>query len=365
MMPIPFQLTAWQKKQATILYHYASLDYLKGLQQRFNDLMAFIDPTLDLAEAQKRDDFLASTRWGMRDTSENWSNNAWPILKTFQKNIINNIANRAFEIYGVTGAYQCARGISEYSMMWTTPDEQVRFDSLFQAVYKYASKIDNTMDKYHRAGRWDDFVFTFNWRDIKHHFSQLPKFQVRTDVQGESGKVPVSTGVYVSQDDSNGALQFAWRGGGNGNLTECSTFNSLGLKALNTVGRDDLWLDDSKMLAFVLANKNDPLISEDSFFKELPKARIAPSVIGLSAFTSRPCKWYFVEMIDGEYEDIDNRPAPASPLRVTAGAPCHNTGVWAAQDVSRSVERYYEAGAIMDDLGSAYGLTVWLWLRNR
>jgi trans-aconitate methyltransferase len=107
-------LTAWQKKQATILYHYASFDYLKGLQQRFNELMAFIDPTLDLAEQQNRDQFLANTRWGMRDTSENWGNNAWPFLKSFQKSITKAIAHRAFEIYGArfyaTGARQDSLG---------------------------------------------------------------------------------------------------------------------------------------------------------------------------------------------------------------------------------------------------------------
>jgi len=62
-MPITFNLTAWQKKQATILYHYASFDYMKGLQQRFNELMAFIDPTLDLAKDQNRDQLLVCTRW--------------------------------------------------------------------------------------------------------------------------------------------------------------------------------------------------------------------------------------------------------------------------------------------------------------
>jgi hypothetical protein len=365
-MPIPFQLTAWQKKQATILYHYASLDYLKGLQQRLNDLMAFIDATLDLAEAQKRDQFLVNTRWGIRDTSENWSNNAWPFLKFFQKGIAEDIANRAFEIYNITGAHHCARGMSEYSMVWSTPEEEAKFDTMFQAIYKYANKIDYTMDKHNRSGRWDDFVFTLNWRDIKHQFLQLPKFQVRTDVEGESGKVSIRTGVYVSQDDPNGALQYAWSGEKNGHLIECGAFNSLGLKALHAVGRGDLWLDDNKMLAFALAHKNDPLISQDSFFQEPPNARVASSVISLGGFTSRPCKWYFVEMINDEYEDIDDRPvALASQLRMQAGEPCPKSGVWEAQDVTHPIERYYAAGAVMADLGSAYGLTVWLWLRDR
>ncbi|MES2743165.1 MAG: hypothetical protein V4754_19750 [Pseudomonadota bacterium] len=48
-MNSPFELTQWQKKQAAMLYHFASMEYLKGLQQRVNDLIAFVEPTLDLA----------------------------------------------------------------------------------------------------------------------------------------------------------------------------------------------------------------------------------------------------------------------------------------------------------------------------
>jgi hypothetical protein len=237
---------------------------------------------------------------------------------------------------------------------------------MFNALYKYASKIDDTMDKFGGAGRWDDFCLIMEWGDIKHQFPRLPKFQVRTDIEGESGKTPPRTGVYVSQDDPNGALQFAWTGDDQGELIKCATFNRLGLEALNVVGRDDLWLNDNKMLAFVLAHKNDPLISRDTFFREAPDASIAPSVIAHGGVTSRPCQWYFVELIEGEYEDIDNTPvAVSSQIRVSAGTPCPKEGVWQALDVSHPAERFYAAGAKLDNLGSAYGLTVWLWLRDR
>ncbi|MES2741121.1 MAG: hypothetical protein V4754_09210 [Pseudomonadota bacterium] len=43
-MNSPFALTQWQKKQAANLYHFVSMEYLKGLQQRVNDLIAFVEP---------------------------------------------------------------------------------------------------------------------------------------------------------------------------------------------------------------------------------------------------------------------------------------------------------------------------------
>ena len=69
-----FTLSTWQKKQAAMLYRFASLDYLKGLQVMVNKLInGTVDPTLDLAKAQQRDQFLVDARWGTRDTSENQS----------------------------------------------------------------------------------------------------------------------------------------------------------------------------------------------------------------------------------------------------------------------------------------------------
>jgi hypothetical protein len=251
-------------------------------------------------------------------------------------------------------------------MSWATPAEEEKFETMFNALYQYAGKIDNTMDKSADVGRWDDFGLLMTWRNIHPLFQRLPKFQTRTDIEGESGKIPTRTGVYVPQDDPNGALQFAWIGGDQGALVHCATFNKLGLEALQAVGRDDLWINDNKMLSFVLAHQNDPLISQDFFFRNPPKALLAPSAVARRGFTSRPCKWYFVELIEGEYEDIDNTPvAVSSQIRASAGTPCPKEGVWQALDVSHPAERFYAAGARLDNLGSAYGLTVWLWLRDR
>jgi hypothetical protein len=208
------QLTSWQKKQAVLLYHFASLDYLKGLQKRLNDLMMFIDPTLDLAKAQDRDLLLVSKQWGNRNPSENWANNAWPFLKDFQLSIAKHIANRALEIYCITGANQCGRGMDEISMAWSTPEEEEeKFHEMFESLATYARYIDNTMNKNERAGKWNDFRLAVTWQQFKDQFHALPKFRVRTDVVGESNKLPMRTGVYISQDDPNGALQFAWAGG--------------------------------------------------------------------------------------------------------------------------------------------------------
>jgi hypothetical protein len=366
-----FTLTTWQKTQAAMLYHFASLDYLKGLHRMVSQLMnGVVDPLLDLAKAQNRDSVLVDARWGTRDTSANWASNAWPFLKDFQQSLAKDIAGRAFERYKITGTNQCLRGIDEYSMQWTTPEEEERFNEAVRAIERYAGKIDDTLDDYHNS-RWSDFGFAYDYKEFAAQFLQIPKFHIRTDVQAETGKTPPRTGVYVAQDDPHAALQFAWTGGGGGKLRPSSTFNELGLRALNVVGRKDLWFNEDKMFAFVQANINDPALRNDSCFRHSQSPELAPSLVARNAFTERPCKWYFVEMINGESEDIgivSNSDIPAMPtqnrLRVEGGQPCPQAGYWftPAQVNSR---RHFKEGEKMPIAGSDYGDTIWQWDPNQ
>jgi len=63
-----FELSLWQRKQAALLYHFASYSYLQGLQQRLHELMQFAGMTLDLAKKKNRDSVLVDARWGSRNT---------------------------------------------------------------------------------------------------------------------------------------------------------------------------------------------------------------------------------------------------------------------------------------------------------
>lgn len=363
IMTTPISLTPWQKKQAAILYHVTSLDYLIGLKQRLNSIIAFIDPTLDLAVAEGRDRFLISQRWGERDMSQNWANNARPFLADFQLRTAKNIANRAFEIYETTGAYQCGRGMSEYSMQWSTPDEQEKFDTMFAELSDYAGRIDETTYKCVPGSRWHDYAFARTWHDLKEHFTRLPKFRVRMDVEAETGKVPVRTGVYLPQGDPNGSLQFAWTGGEGGVLQECATFNELGLAALRAVGRRDLWRDGDKMLSFLRASRSNSSLLDDPFYEDAHNAEVAGAFIALHSFTSHPCKWLYVELVNGEFEDIDENPMPATHdtrIRVESGQPCPASGYFSSP-ANQGRRQFFKQGEMMPDVGDKIWATIWQW----
>lgn len=357
-------LSPWQKKQATLLYFFSSMSYLKDVKNAVDLLLSYSEGTLDLARREQRDLGLKNAKWGNRDTADNWANSGWPFLADFQLSLAKNIANRAVEAYTITGRNQCARGMAEYSMQWTTPDEQERFDQMLSEISNLAMNIDMTMNKSGSESQWDDYCLTMAWLNNIDQFPQIPKLRVRQDVFCETGSVPVRTGVYVSFDDPNASLQFAWTGGGGGKLLECSTLNSLGQAALATVGRKNLWVHGSAMLDFVKANKNHPDLRADSFFDDSQTEELAPSLVARQAFTSRPCRWYFVELIHDEFEPIDidqeSDVEPKVSPRFEAGIQCPTPGFYftPARPDSR---RLFQAGDVFPDEQSSYGATIWQW----
>ncbi len=111
--PAP-HLTAWQSIQAAMLYQFSSTDYLKNLHTIVTSLVdGVVDPLLELAKVQGRDWVIENDRWGKRDTSENWENNAWPHLKDLQLSLARDIARRTFGEYEKTAVNECLRAAEQ------------------------------------------------------------------------------------------------------------------------------------------------------------------------------------------------------------------------------------------------------------
>lgn len=359
-------LTAWQKKQAALLYHFSSFDYLKGLYERVRQLQDYAESIIDKSSTEGRDTFLRDARWGDRDTSDNWSNHAWSFLADFGISVMKDIANRQSNIYSITGANQCARGVAEFSTQWMTSAEQKKFDEMLESVVLYAMYIDKTMNTFYRAGRWDDFGFIVAWIKHSSQFTHFPKFRIHENITGETGKVPPKTGVYISADYPDGSLQFAWNGNEHGKLRECSIFNNLGRKALTSVGRSKLWMDGDAMLEFVQKNPNFPELLGDSYFAKSHTPVLAPSLVARNAFTSAPSKWYYVELVEGEFEQVDAEPdqSPFNQRRFEPGETCEVSGFYFTPASSGS-RRNFKAGDSFPALDSAYGKTIWQWDDNQ
>jgi hypothetical protein len=361
-MKTNFGLTAWQKKQAALLYHFSSLHYLEGLRDRVRTLRSFAEGILDVSRIEGRDGKLRSGQWGNRNTSENWENNAWPFLADFQRSVAENMANRASNIFGRTGAHQCARGIAEFSMQWSTPEEEQQFDKMFAELYQYARYIDQTMDRTSNATRWTDFGLSLAWQNHAAGFSTIPKFVARLDLATESGQLPPRTGVYVSMDDSDATLQFAWTGSLDGKLLDGTTFNRTGRAAATAVGRTKLWTDGEAMLRFVLDNLSNPDLAKDPFFEDSRTPELALSLVARNAFTACPSRWCYVEIIKDEFEPaaLDVEEMPQQTGRFEVGQQCTREGFYFSPADARS-RRYFQFGEQFPLLGSEYGKTIWQW----
>lgn len=366
-----YQLSLQQKRQATLLYHWTSREYLQGLKDLIDALIKGVDVNLTLAKLQGRDALLANERWGVRDTAANWSTFVFPALEDFRKSTIWHIAQVANEVYGKTGAYQCAHMIGEHSSLWMTPEEEQRFQAQFEEVFRYAAKHDEVVGSTgYRSLRDSDMVQ--EWVENEACFPRLPKFRVRTDIEAETGQLPPCTGVYVPQDDPHGTLQFAWKGrmsksDESGALAKCRTFNELGLQALVEVGRRALWVDKPAMFAFAKKPQADAVLRNDPAYSSVGVTeRNARAFVSSAAFVSRSCKWYFVERIEGEYDDEQAAPADSSNeassarLRVEGGQPCPREGWWFTPAKADS-RRHIKHGEVMPAFTTDYGATIWQW----
>lgn len=364
----PIRLTAWQKKQAAMLYHFSSLEYLRGLHKMVSDLInGVVDPLLDMAKLQGRDQLLVSKVWGNRNTSQNWANHAWPFLKDLQASLSKDVALRAANRFRFTSVNECLRGIYEYSMDWATPGEERMVNLSLSTISTYAAPYDDTVGEY--ENRWTDFIFACNYPAFAGTNRDIPKFNVRPDRPSQTGQVPPQTGVYFCPDDPYAALQFAWTENGGTILREANTFNEIGLAALSTVGRKALWFDDGKMFEFATCSPYANEFREAVFLDGEPCPALAPAAVARSAFIKRPANWVLVEMVPGQFEELDalveiEDGAAVIARRVAGGGQCLHEGFYFTPAEPNS-RRFFKGGEYMPRPSSAYGNTYWQWDQNQ
>lgn len=347
-----------------MLYHYASTDSLRRLHAAVTGMIdGVVNPLLELAKRQNRDAVMTSDRWGERDTSGTWANNAWPFLKDLQRSLAKDIALRAFDQYKLTATNENLRAAEQYSMLWASDEEEERYQAAVKLINHLAHPIDSTL--YDREeSRWSDFAFMSDYPSYHLEQPLRPTFRIRTDISGRTGEVAPRTGVYISADDQHAALQFAWEGKTGCKLRLATTFNDLGLAALHYVGRPGLWTDTLKMFEFASQPQYWGIFRDKLSINGKIYGDLAPSVVAQSAFEAKPSIWHFVEQVDGEdvdsglvWEDAFDH---TGPTRLAAGDQCKVSGFYysAANPDSR---RYFQAGETMPSLETDYGDTYWQW----
>jgi hypothetical protein len=232
----PIVLNLHQKRQAALLYYFSSIEFLDQIIERVHELAALTDQTLDHMTPVERDKTVNKIEWTEEHLSANWATYAHPMLTDCLRTLLGQKKLRATEWYDIAGVREALTGMSHFPMNWTLPEEEQAFRKLSNDARGIAATLDTTV-----LHTWTDLRMCSVWDQYQHIFPKMPKFRVRMDVEGESGKRPVRTGVYLPQDDSFGALHFAWIGNANGALGPCETSSKLAFEYVAIVGRDKSW----------------------------------------------------------------------------------------------------------------------------
>lgn len=360
-----FELSLWQKRQAAVLYHIASQGFLESLIAETDEMVAWVNAVLE--ERTPLDPYMASERWGVRDTAANWSTHVHPALVSFRDYLVEERSLRTIEQYGPTSNSNVAGMLRNFSLRWTTQEQEAEFNRRIDSILRSGRDLNDLVD---RPSRRTDFILDRLWLRYAAAIGSRPSFRIRADIEVSSGQHVRRTGVYVPKDDPLGTLQFAWTGGERGALSETRTFNELGREALQAIGRHRIWQPCQASVDFVRRPDVRARLEDHQYMHgDEPDPDLVPSAIARHAFESRPCDWYYVEMIPGEYEeDPGDEPADADNIRlysVPAGQPCPRGGFWFTQAGQRS-RRRFEQGSVFPNIdGSAYGDTYWQWSNDQ
>lgn len=354
------ELNPWHKRQAALIQHFTSLDYLKSILPRVENLIAMADAMLD-ERAHLDAAGVALANWSQTSTAIHFATHAYPALVEFREGIVRKVAMRSSEQFSPAGENQCSRMLGEYasSMIWATHEQERAFRKEAERVFQYAGGLSRFTKRPCTAA---DYVFCVLWDEGYIDKHRIPRFRVRTDVVAHTGRVPPRTGIYVPRDDPYGALQFAWTGG-YGELGETYSLNEFGQSVLRRVGRQGLWNNTAELYRILDENRHLSEWGWTEFTQECYE--LARTPLSYEMFTERPCEWYFVEMIEGEYEDIDGTYAgTGSPSvqqgRVPGGKPVPQSGWWYSP--GQGTRRYFKQNDIFPAItNSDWGDTFWLW----
>lgn len=356
-------LNPWHQKQAAMLFYFSSLDYLITLHRLVTQLInGNVEPILDQAEFQGRDSLLIDGRWGTRDTSKNWSNNAWPFLKNLQASLARDISERRLGKFKKTAVFEYFRGMDEFSLAWMTPDEEKAFNAVRQIIGDWASPIDITMSD-RVTKNWNDYYFAWDYPSFAARFDRISRFRIRTDIVYPTGAIPQQTGIYISRENPYAALQFSWSGKEGRPLRKAVIFNEIGLAALASVGRKALWFNDEKMFKFTTSPPYADLFHDDVIWSDGPHPRLAASAVARKAFTTCNSEWYLIEPIEGEFDQLsslDTLESVESAARIVGGEKCMEAGFYFSPSHSNS-RRYFGKGEVAPAFDSQYGQTFWQW----
>ena len=185
-----------------------------------------------------------------------------------------------------------------------------------------------------------------------------------------SGESIPKTGVYIPVGDRYGAPQFAWTHEETGTfergwLEKCETINALGKQLFSKFNEYTAWTPSEELRAFAIEYLKKKKIDDDFGYVKFDydrQLRLAPSLIARNVFTTFDCSWYFVELVDSEFEDIGREETEVfviPDLKVIGGELCPRTGYWILSS-QKEKRLYFTKGTVVPKYNKDWGEEYWV-----
>lgn len=348
-----------------MLYWYASLEYLQKFHLALSQIVeGAVDPALAAPAGHPYSHYniLSNAQWGKHDACKVSHPCPFNIFDGLRNEVAKDIGARKSGIYKRTATDDQMRWIDEHWWPTLAPEEEHQYKLQVELINHFAHPIDDIFSAY--SSRWDDRSFIRRFASFRIESPRIPKFRLRPDIVGESGQEVPLTGVYIPVDDPHASPQFAVKSNASLRLKDARTFNQVGLDALATIGRTELWLNDEKMFDFAIERK---LLEKHRSRPNSDRGylhSLATIAVSENAFDSRASTWHFVEAIPNEFDDVDFAPlaipAPRLPHPRKAGQHCSTSGYYFSVSHVGS-NRFFKAGDIFPALEGTVDQTTWQW----
>ncbi|RKG53868.1 hypothetical protein D7V64_05485 [Acinetobacter cumulans] len=361
------QLTRFQKQSIALIYYVTSRPYLEKLLTKLDDLIQYTGGVVDLADQQYRDRVLLQEGWEMGDTSANWSTYAYPSLLDFRLGLIRIIEETKQEKYGWTPAYNTARMLGEFQPNWMSEEEEEGFKTRFDELYRLCSYYDYCVKP---PRSWSLYILFEVTKELGIFDHNVPKLKIRTNIRVNSGEIIPKTGVYIPIGDQYGSPQFAWTHQESdtferGWLEKCETLNALGKQLFSKFNEYTAWIPSEELRAFALENIKRKKIVDDWNYMQAENAvqiELAPSLLANNVFSGVDCSWYFVELVEGEFEELGGEGSDifvVPDLKVLGGELCPRTGFWVLSNNSDK-RLFFTKGTSIPKYNKHWGDEYWV-----
>ncbi len=270
-----------------MLAHFASTSYLQSL---YDLVVALQEGRHSPLPRQRQSNGAGGLAWRRYD---------WTFLAEIKAWTEQNLLLRRQGIYRQSNASSRMLNAHMTVREYMGADEVEAFDAVASLVGCVSDRLDSTIPPSNHCG-WNDRSMSDEY-ERQAPFGRFERSFAPNSAFGcATGAAVPRTGIYMDVDDANATLQFAWAGKDAPCMRKASTFNELGVEALNVLGRDRLWRDQAAMRDFIHRPHIARQLEDDGWWPYRDSPSAPALLLGSHAFKTVPATWVLVEASEAQ-----------------------------------------------------------------